>query len=48
VLFCNSLIYPAPAMDITSLVVSGLNSKVQSFPFDREHIDPNTGQPMPH
>ena len=41
----NSLIYPAPAMDITTLVVQGLNAKIQSFPFDREHIDPSTGQP---
>ena len=41
----NSLIYPAPAMDVTGLVITGLNAKVQSFPFDREHIDPNTGQP---
>lgn len=41
----NALIYPAPAMDITPAVIQDLNSKVQSFPFDREHIDPNTGQP---
>jgi Skp family chaperone for outer membrane proteins len=41
----NSLIYPAPSMDVTGLVIQGLNAKIQSFPFDREHIDPNTGQP---
>jgi outer membrane protein len=41
----NALIYPAPAMDITPAVITDLNSKVQSFPFDREHIDPSTGQP---
>jgi Skp family chaperone for outer membrane proteins len=41
----NALIYPAPAMDITPAVIQDLNGKVQSFPFDREHIDPNTGQP---
>lgn len=35
----NSLIYPAPAMDITPQVVTGLNAKIQSFPFDREHLD---------
>jgi Skp family chaperone for outer membrane proteins len=35
----NSLIYPAPGMDITPQVVQGLNAKIQSFPFDREHID---------
>ncbi len=35
----NSLIYPAPAMDITPQVVQGLNAKIQSFPFDREHLD---------
>ena len=37
----NSLVYPAPAMDVTPQVITGLNAKVQSFPFDREHIDPN-------
>ena len=37
----NSLIYPAPAMDITGQVVQGLNAKIQSFPFDREHLDQN-------
>jgi Skp family chaperone for outer membrane proteins len=36
----NSLVYPAPAMDVTPQVISGMNAKVQSFPFDREHIDP--------
>jgi outer membrane protein len=41
----NALVYPAPAMDITSAVIAGLNAKVQTFSFDREHIDPNTGQP---
>jgi len=35
----NSLIYPAPAMDITPQVVQGLNAKIQSFPFDREHLE---------
>jgi outer membrane protein len=44
----NSLVYPAPAMDITRQVVQGLDAKIQSFPFDREHIDPNTGQPTAH
>jgi outer membrane protein len=44
----NSLIYPAPAMDITGPVVQGLNGKIQSFPFDRERIYPNTGQPAAH
>ena len=44
----TALIYPAPAMDITRQVVQGLDAKVQSFPFDREHIDPNTGQVEPH
>ena len=38
----NSLIYPAPAMDVTGQVIAGLNAKVRPFPFDREHIDPNT------
>jgi outer membrane protein len=44
----NSLVYPAPAMDITRQVVQGLDAKIQSFPFDREHIDPNTGQATAH
>ena len=35
----NSLLYPAPNMDITPQVVQGLNAKIQSFPFDREHLD---------
>jgi Skp family chaperone for outer membrane proteins len=35
----NSLMYPAPGMDITPQVVQGLNAKIQSFTFDREHID---------
>jgi hypothetical protein len=28
-------------MDITRQVVQGLDAKVQSFSFDREHVDPN-------
>jgi len=41
----SALIYPAPGMDITPQVVMGLNAKIQSFPFDREHLDtgPATG-----
>jgi outer membrane protein len=39
----NALVYPAPAMDMTPQVVQGLNAKIQSFPFDREHLD--TGAP---
>ena len=35
----NALVYPAPGMDITPQVVQGLNAKIQSFPFDREHLD---------
>jgi Skp family chaperone for outer membrane proteins len=35
----RSLIYPTPAMDITQQVVQGLNARIQSFPFDREHLD---------
>ena len=41
----NSLIYPAPAMDITPQVVLGLNAKIQSFPFDREHLDQSATAP---
>lgn len=40
----NSLVYPAPAMDVTGQVIQGLNAKIQSFPFDREHIDPAAAQ----
>ena len=44
----NSLIYPAPAMDITPQVVQGLNAKIQSFPFDREHLDQNAAAAPAH
>jgi outer membrane protein len=43
----SSLIYPAPAMDVTALVVQGLNAKVQPFNFDREHIDPGQAAAAP-
>jgi outer membrane protein len=29
----------APAMDLTDSVVHGLDTKIQQFPFDREHLD---------
>jgi outer membrane protein len=41
----NALVYPAPAMDITRSVVQGLDAKVQTFSFDREHVDPNAPAP---
>jgi Skp family chaperone for outer membrane proteins len=40
----NSLYYANPQMDITEAVVTQLNAKIQALPqFDRERIDPNTG-----
>jgi Skp family chaperone for outer membrane proteins len=41
----SALVYPAPAMDITPAVIQGLNAKIQQFPFDREHLDQQTGAP---
>jgi Skp family chaperone for outer membrane proteins len=35
----QALIYPAPAMDITDTVVRGLDAKIQTITFDREHLD---------
>lgn len=35
----GALVYPAPAMDVTDLVIRGLDAKIQQFPFDREHLD---------
>jgi Skp family chaperone for outer membrane proteins len=43
----NALVYPAPAMDITRQVVQGLDAKVQTFTFDREHVDPNSAAAQP-
>jgi len=43
----NALVYPAPGMDISPQVVQGLNAKIQSFPFDREHIDANQAAAAP-
>lgn len=37
-----ALIYPAPAMDVTDAVIRGMDSKLQQFPFDREHLDQQT------
>jgi len=38
-----ALVFPAPAMDITPQVVQGLNGRIQSFSFDREHLDQQSG-----
>ncbi len=37
----EGVIANAPSMDLTPAVVAGLDAKVQSFPFEREHIDPS-------
>ena len=37
----NTVISASAAMNITPAVVQGLDSKLQSFNFEREHIDPN-------
>lgn len=34
-----ALVYSAPAMDVTDAVIHGMDAKIQSFPFDREHLD---------
>jgi outer membrane protein len=39
----GSLVYPAPTMDVTDLVIRGLDAKIQQFPFDREHLDASQG-----
>jgi Skp family chaperone for outer membrane proteins len=39
----NSTMLANPDMDLTPAVVTALNSKIQQFPFDREHLD--TGAP---
>ncbi len=35
----ESVMLGNPAMDITSQVITGLNARIQSFSFDREHLD---------
>ena len=35
----------APSMDITSSVVQQLDAKIQTFAFDREHLDTQAGAP---
>jgi outer membrane protein len=36
-----------PAMDLSLQAVSGLDAKIQTLTFDREHIDPNAGAQPP-
>jgi Skp family chaperone for outer membrane proteins len=38
----GSVLFGNPEMDLTASAVQALNGKIQQFPFDREHIDPNT------
>jgi outer membrane protein len=35
----QSILIANPDMDLTAAAVSGLNAKIQQFPFDREHLD---------
>ncbi len=37
----NTVISDTPAMDITSTVIQGLDGKLQTLNFEREHIDPS-------
>lgn len=39
----NSVLFTAPAMDITRQVLTGLDAKITQFPFEREHIDQQPG-----
>lgn len=47
VLLGDGVLLGNPAMDITSQVVTGLNGKIKSFTFNREHMDtpPAAGAP---
>jgi outer membrane protein len=35
----QSVLIDNPAMDLTQQAITGLNAKIQQFPFDREHLD---------
>ena len=35
----QSILIANPEMDITAAAITGLNAKIQQFPFDREHLD---------
>lgn len=35
----QSILIANPDMDLTAQAVTGLNAKIQQFPFDREHLD---------
>jgi outer membrane protein len=41
----QAVLFTAPAMDITPGVLTALNAKIQSFQFDREHIDQPAAAP---
>jgi Skp family chaperone for outer membrane proteins len=42
-----NVISASQAMDITPAVIQGLDGKLQSFSFEREHIDPNAAAAAP-
>jgi Skp family chaperone for outer membrane proteins len=46
VLDANSVLAGNPAMDITPTVVQALNTKLQQFDFEREHLDAQAGAPQ--
>jgi outer membrane protein len=35
----QAVIFPNPGTDITDTVIAGLNAKLTTFPFEREHLD---------
>jgi outer membrane protein len=35
----DALIVGNPAMDVTESVIAGVNAKIQTITFDREHLD---------
>lgn len=37
----DAVMAAAPSMDLTPIVISGLDAKIKDFPFEREHTDPN-------
>jgi len=43
----GSVLAGNPAMDITPLVITRLNAKVTSLPFDREHLDQRVATAVP-
>ncbi|MDQ0463026.1 outer membrane protein [Caulobacter ginsengisoli] len=47
ILTSDALVVGNPAMDVTDLVVKGLDAKIQTFAFDRERLDQPAAPPKP-